>query len=97
MFRLRLQIATFLLIGFSFRLAFGADQSTHKPRARVLVIGVNGMEWDIVRPLLLKGELPNLAKVISNGVHGKLKTTSAPNVRGFTAPSSPVRTQKSTA
>ena len=79
MFRLRLQIATFLLIGFSFRLAFGADQSTHKPRARVLVIGVNGMEWDIVRPLLLKGELPNLAKVISNGVHGKLKTPSAPN------------------
>lgn len=55
------------------------SQSTPKPKSRVLVIGVNGMEWDILRPLLMKGELPNLAKVIQNGVHGKLKTTSAPN------------------
>jgi predicted AlkP superfamily phosphohydrolase/phosphomutase len=37
------------------------------------------MEWDVVRPLLLRGEMPNLARVIDSGVHGKLKTLSAPN------------------
>jgi len=43
------------------------------------VIGVNGMEWDILRPLLLTGKLPNLASVIAHGVHGKLRTVPAPN------------------
>jgi predicted AlkP superfamily phosphohydrolase/phosphomutase len=40
---------------------------------------VNGMEWDILRPLLLQGELPNLASMIQRGVYGKLRTLSAPN------------------
>src|SRR5437762_13970369 len=48
-------------------------------RPRVVVIGVNGMEWDIIRPLLLRGELPNLAHVLHNGVYGKLKTVPSPN------------------
>ena len=51
----------------------------HGAKPRVIVLGVNGMEWDVVRPLLLRGEMPNLARVIDNGVHGKLKTLSAPN------------------
>jgi predicted AlkP superfamily phosphohydrolase/phosphomutase len=50
-----------------------------KSKPRVIVLGVNGMEWDFVRPLLLRGEMPNLARVIENGAHGKLKTLSAPN------------------
>ena len=48
-------------------------------RPRVLLIGVNGMEWDILRPLLLQGKLPNLASVIQSGTYGKLQTVSAPN------------------
>src|SRR6201987_6154550 len=54
-------------------------QSTSKPRPRVVVVGVNGMELDVIRPLLVKGELPNLTKVIKNGAYGKLRTVSAPN------------------
>ena len=50
-----------------------------KPAPRVIVLGVNGMEWDIIRPLLLKGELPNLASVIERGTYGKLQTLPAPN------------------
>ena len=42
---------------------FGQSQSASKPKPRVVVVGVNGMEWDIIRPLLVKGELPNLARV----------------------------------
>ena len=44
-----------------------------------MILGVNGAEWDIVRPLLVRGELPNLRHVIENGVAGKLRTISAPN------------------
>jgi predicted AlkP superfamily phosphohydrolase/phosphomutase len=54
-------------------------QSTGQPKPRVIVVGVNGMELDVIRPLLLKGDLPNLARVIKNGAHGKLRTVDAPN------------------
>ena len=50
-----------------------------KQRPHVIIVGVNGMEWDIIRPLLLKGELPNFAEVIQRGVYGKMRTLSAPN------------------
>jgi hypothetical protein len=43
------------------------------------VIGVNGMELDVIRPLPLKGAMPNLEHVINNGAYGKLRTVSAPN------------------
>src|SRR5919201_2324238 len=48
-------------------------------KPHVVVVGVNGMEWDIIRPLMLRGELPNLAHVLHNGVYGKLKTLPSPN------------------
>jgi len=57
-------------------LVFSQSQAA---RPRVLLIGVNGMEWDILRPLLLQGKLPNLASVIQSGTYGKLQTVSAPN------------------
>jgi predicted AlkP superfamily phosphohydrolase/phosphomutase len=60
-------------------LVCSGQQQQAKPRPRVVVIGVNGMEWDFIRPLLLKGELPNLAHVIERGTYGKLRTISAPN------------------
>jgi predicted AlkP superfamily phosphohydrolase/phosphomutase len=57
----------------------GYGQAIAKPKPKVVVIGVNGMEWDILRPLLVQGKLPNLARVIENGTYGKLKTVSSPN------------------
>lgn len=53
--------------------------SAAKPKPHVVVIGVNGMELDIIRPLLLKGQMPNLASVIEKGAYGKLRTVGAPN------------------
>ncbi|HXE90161.1 MAG TPA: alkaline phosphatase family protein [Terriglobales bacterium] len=55
----------------------GAQASKAKPK--VMVIGVNGAEWDFLRPLLVRGELPNLARLIENGTSGYLKTLSSPN------------------
>jgi predicted AlkP superfamily phosphohydrolase/phosphomutase len=56
-----------------------APTAPQAKKPRVIIIGVNGAEWDILRPLLMRGELPNLQKVINNGVSGKLQTVSAPN------------------
>ena len=55
------------------------EQSAPNAKAHVVVVGVNGMELDIIRPLLLKGDMPNLASVIRRGSYGKLRTVSAPN------------------
>jgi predicted AlkP superfamily phosphohydrolase/phosphomutase len=54
-------------------------QNTGHDKPRVILVGVNGMELDIIRPLLLKGQMPNLARVIAKGAYGKLRTVSAPN------------------
>ena len=53
------------------------NHSACKPR--VLVVAVNGAEWDLLRPLLIRGEMPNLRRVVEKGVYGKLRTISAPN------------------
>ncbi len=56
--------------------AFAAEAG---PKPRVIILGVNGAELDIIRPLLVRGDMPNLAHVIENGVSGKLRTIEAPN------------------
>lgn len=55
------------------------DKPEPNSKPHVLVIGVNGMEMDIIRPLLLQGKMPNLDRIIQHGVYGKLRTLSAPN------------------
>src|SRR6202022_2792077 len=69
-----------LLCVFLLPITLGAEErNAENPKPRVIVIGVNGMELDIIRPLLLRGEMPNLARVVSNGAYGKLRTVPAPN------------------
>jgi len=45
-------------------------------RPRVILVSVNGGEWDIIRPLVQRGEMPHLASVIERGVSGNLRTVS---------------------
>ena len=71
---------SFLLSVFLLALpALAQQKAAPKPKPRVIVLGVNGMELDMIRPLLLKGQMPNLASVIERGAYGKLRTVSAPN------------------
>jgi predicted AlkP superfamily phosphohydrolase/phosphomutase len=70
-----LLLAAFLTPG----LAHGQEEHKAQPKPRVVLFGVNGAEWDIIKPLLLRGEMPNLARVIDRGVSGKMRTISAPN------------------
>jgi predicted AlkP superfamily phosphohydrolase/phosphomutase len=75
-----LRLLTLAALSFSIlpTVMAGQEQST-KPKPHVVVIGVNGMELDIIRPLILEGKMPNLAKVVKNGAYGKLRTVNAPN------------------
>jgi predicted AlkP superfamily phosphohydrolase/phosphomutase len=76
----RLLQFSLLLISAGLLLAPAANcAEAARPKPKVVVIGVNGMEWDVLRPLLLQGKLPNLARVIDNGTYGKLRTVSSPN------------------
>ena len=63
-----------------------AQNQSAKPKPRVLVVGVNGMELDVIRPLILKGQMPNLERIIKNGAYGKFRTVSSPNCpKAYTA------------
>ena len=78
--KLRRSIVAALALFLMFCLPlFGQAQSSIKPKPKVVVIGVNGMELDVIRPLLLQGKMPNLSSVIKKGAYGKLRTVSAPN------------------
>lgn len=41
---------------------------------RLLVIGVDGLEWDVLLPLVREGRLPALSGLIESGHYGKLRT-----------------------
>ncbi len=72
-------VASIILSALLVSAAVAQTQSSSKPKPKVIVFGVNGMELDVLRPLLVQGKLPNLAKVIHQGAYGKLKTVAAPN------------------
>lgn len=45
---------------------------------KLLVIGVDGATFDVIKPLVEAGQLPNIARLIQNGVHGNLESTIPP-------------------
>lgn len=45
---------------------------------RVLIIGLDGATFDLIEPWVAAGDLPNLARLMSNGSHGRLASTLQP-------------------
>lgn len=45
-----------------------------EPLAPVFLIGIDGLEWSVLRPLILAGRSPNLAALMQRGSFGKLGT-----------------------
>jgi predicted AlkP superfamily phosphohydrolase/phosphomutase len=41
---------------------------------RVLLIGLDGAEWNLIRPMMAAGEMPNLKALVDRGVSGDLKS-----------------------
>ncbi len=41
---------------------------------KILILGIDGMEWNIIYPLIEQGKLPNIKKLMDGGVYGPLKS-----------------------
>jgi hypothetical protein len=54
-------------------LALPGCTRTHEP-LRATVVGVDGADWQVIDPLLERGELPNLAQLIAAGVRGPFQS-----------------------
>jgi predicted AlkP superfamily phosphohydrolase/phosphomutase len=64
-----------LSIGLALGLgAWTCARAGEKPRERVLLIGVDAGEWDVLGPLLDQGRAPNFARMRDQGVSGKIRT-----------------------
>jgi len=53
-------------------LGCSAEQGIPEPEAPVWLIGIDGATWDLIRPLVEIGELPNFAELMDGGAHGVL-------------------------
>jgi hypothetical protein len=49
-------------------------ERTAEPLAPVLLVGVDGLEWNVLRPLLADGRCPNLRALMERGTFGRLGT-----------------------
>lgn len=45
-----------------------------QPPGKVLLVGWDGAEWDVIRPLVRDGRLPNLTRLIEQGISGNLRS-----------------------
>jgi hypothetical protein len=53
--------------------AHGGEPAT-ATRGPVLVVGVDGLEWDVILPMLRQGRLPHLSALMRRGTYGELRT-----------------------
>ncbi len=44
------------------------------PPSRVIIVGLDAADWDILNPLIDAGRLPNIKKIIDEGTSGKIET-----------------------
>lgn len=47
---------------------------THADERKLLLIGLDGADWQLIRPLMERGELPVLSQMVSVGCSGNLRT-----------------------
>jgi len=45
-----------------------------RPGGRILLVGLDGADWNIVDPLLARGRMPRLDRLIRGGVRGRIRT-----------------------
>jgi predicted AlkP superfamily phosphohydrolase/phosphomutase len=45
---------------------------------RVFIVGWDGATFDLIEPWVAQGKLPNIAEVLKNGAHGRLRSTLPP-------------------
>ena len=52
----------------------GSSERTASSQPPILLIGIDGLEWDVMLPLLHEGKMPVMAKLMERGVYGLLQT-----------------------
>jgi predicted AlkP superfamily pyrophosphatase or phosphodiesterase len=64
------------LLALSILLIFGSPGCSHSspPPRKLIVLGVDGLEWRLVLKFAQTGKLPNLSALLADGVSGKLET-----------------------
>ena len=50
-----------------------------KGRPKVLVIGLDGATWDLIKPWAEEGKLPNIKRLMDGGVYGNLESVQPPS------------------
>lgn len=55
------------------------SDTNRSQRPKALVIGLDGATYRLIRPLLAAGQLPNLARLMAEGVAGELQSTIQPS------------------
>ena len=48
--------------------------TAQKNKNKVCVIGIDGATWHVIMPLVNEGKMPNMAKLMNQGVYGNLKS-----------------------
>jgi len=64
---------TVLLISVALAALFAGGCGT-APDAKVVIIGIDGMDWSLADPLIEQGKMPNLARVLSEGTRAELRS-----------------------
>lgn len=44
-----------------------------KPNQKIIVLGMDGLSWNVINPLIKEGKLPNIANLINKGSSGIIK------------------------
>jgi len=70
----RIRFVASLAVGLLVGAAAWNCARAEKPRSRVLVVGVDAGEWDVLGPLLNEGKVPNFARMRDQGSAGKLRS-----------------------
>jgi tetratricopeptide (TPR) repeat protein len=52
----------------------GAPAQRQVAGMKVVLIGLDGADWNIIDPLIAAGRMPNLARLVRSGVRGRLRT-----------------------
>jgi Type I phosphodiesterase / nucleotide pyrophosphatase len=66
--------SSWIPLGLGLLFASCAGGPSPPPRHPVLLIGVDGLEWSVLLPLIHRGELPAIRRLMERGVFGKLET-----------------------
>jgi len=70
----RLLVVAAALVALSSAATEASTEATESERLRVTLIGIDGATWRVLDPLLARGGLPNVARLIANGVRAPLRS-----------------------